>query len=73
MRLRRLSHEATTRLELKTIARRLVTVAVTVVVVGRVFVEDCGVSIGEGKRFVWRENIVMVPIIPRFFLRFLVD
>lgn len=58
LKLRKLSQEATTRVELKTMALRLV--AVTVGVVGRVFVEEWVVSVGEGKRFIWRENIVMV-------------
>jgi hypothetical protein len=60
LKLKKLSQEASTRLEVNSVALRLVAVAVTVVVGGRVFVEECVVSNGEGKRLFWRENIVMV-------------
>lgn len=49
MRLRKLKEEASERVEVKSMACRLVRVAVTVEMEGRVF--------GEGKRFIWRENI----------------
>ncbi|MCI02390.1 hypothetical protein A2U01_0023422, partial [Trifolium medium] len=54
---KKLSQEASTRLEVNTVALRLVRVAVTVVV-GRVFVVECVVSNGEGQRLFWRGNIV---------------
>jgi hypothetical protein len=72
LKLKKLSQEASTRLEVNSVALRLVAVAVTVVVGGRVFVEECVVSNGEGKRLFWRENIVMVETIERFLVKILI-
>jgi hypothetical protein len=43
-----------------------------VVVGGRIFVEECVVSNGDGKRLFWRENIVMVETIEWFLVKILV-
>jgi hypothetical protein len=72
LKLKKLSQEASTRLEVNSVALRLVAVAVTVMVGGRVFVEECVVSNGEGKRLFWRENIVMVETIERFLVKILI-
>jgi hypothetical protein len=72
LKLKKLSQEASTRLEVNSVALRLVAVAVTVMVGGRIFVEECVVSNGDGKRLFLRENIVMVETIERFLVKILV-
>jgi hypothetical protein len=72
LKLKKLIQEASTRLEVNSVALRLVAVAVTVMVGGRIFVEECVVSNGDGKRLFWRENIVMVETIEWFLVKILV-
>jgi hypothetical protein len=72
LKLKKLIQEASTRLEVNSVALRLVAVAVTVMVGGRIFVEECVVSNGDGKRLFLRENIVMVETIERFLVKILV-
>jgi hypothetical protein len=72
LKLKKLIQEASTRLEVTSVALRLVAVAVTVMVGGRIFVEECVVSNGDGKRLFWRENIVMVETIEWFLVKILV-
>jgi hypothetical protein len=72
LKLKKLIQEASTRLEVNSVALRLVAVAVTVMVGGRIFVEECVVSNGDGRRLFWRENIVMVETIEWFLVKILV-